>query len=98
MAYGTPRGDTRAVCGDTNNGFGLLINWNLFGTGGHTIRLYVDGVLTRSSRFTVSTLGLGEFVRGLQGSYTLPDFPRVGRETSIRWQESSQNFVIDEVR
>jgi hypothetical protein len=31
--YGTTRGDTSAVCGDANNGFGLLWNWNLSGPG-----------------------------------------------------------------
>jgi hypothetical protein len=31
--YGTPRGDTRAVCGDDHNGFSLLLNWSLLGNG-----------------------------------------------------------------
>ncbi len=97
LVYGTPRSDTRAVCGDINTGFGTLVNWNLFGNGAHTLRLYVDGRAVRAVRFTVTTLG-EEFVRGLQGSYIVPDFPRVGRETSIRWEESSQNFVIDGMR
>ena len=30
-AYGTARLDTEAVCGDSDNGFGLLFNWNLLG-------------------------------------------------------------------
>ena len=33
-AYGTPRADTQGVCGDSNNGFGLPMNWNLLGNGG----------------------------------------------------------------
>ena len=37
-AYGTSREDTRVVCGDANNGFGLTFNWNLLGDGEHTIR------------------------------------------------------------
>ena len=32
-SYGTARGDTLRACGDTNNGFGLLFNWNLLGMG-----------------------------------------------------------------
>ena len=28
-AYGTARLDTAGVCGDSDNGFGLLFNWNL---------------------------------------------------------------------
>ena len=30
-AYRTERRDTTGVCGDSNNGFGLLFNWNLLG-------------------------------------------------------------------
>ena len=32
-AYGTERADTLDACGDTDNGFGLLFNWNLLGDG-----------------------------------------------------------------
>src|SRR5690349_15785082 len=35
-AYGTVRGDTQSACGDTNNGYGLLVNWNLLGDGPHS--------------------------------------------------------------
>ena len=31
--YGTERLDTAGVCGDTDNGFGLLFNWNRLGEG-----------------------------------------------------------------
>ena len=33
-AYGTARLDTEGACGDTDNGFGLLFNWNLLGRWG----------------------------------------------------------------
>ena len=36
-AYGTERLDTAAECGDTDNGFGLLFNWNLLGDGEHEV-------------------------------------------------------------
>ena len=36
-AYGTERVDTADICGDTDNGFGLLFNWNLLGAGEHTV-------------------------------------------------------------
>src|SRR5262245_25398456 len=42
-AYGTPRGDTQSQCGDTNNGFGLQINWNILGDGSHTVIVLADG-------------------------------------------------------
>ncbi len=31
-AYGTSRADTQTAFGDTDNGFGLLFNWNLLGS------------------------------------------------------------------
>src|SRR5215475_7344904 len=39
-AYGTARGDTISVCGDSNNGFGFLFNWNLLGAGVHTVKAF----------------------------------------------------------
>ena len=42
--YGTSRADTMAACGDANNGFSLLFNWNLLGAGMHTVRALADGM------------------------------------------------------
>ena len=93
-AYGTSRGDTRQVCGDTDNGFGLLFNWNLLGDGVHTVVAYADGVEFASTTVIVTTLGQ-EFLRGVSDSYTLSDFPDPGATTcrtaylappwSLRW-------------
>jgi hypothetical protein len=93
-AYGTSRNDTQGGCGDTNNGFGLLVNWNLLGDGTHVVRVLVDGVELSRASFTVKTLGLGQFPRGLSGAYILPNFPHGGQNTYIQWQESLQNFAI----
>ncbi len=92
-AYGTVRADTAAVCGDTDNGFGLLFNWNLLGDGEHTVEAVVDGTVFGRTRVRVTTLGT-EFLRGVSGRYWLPDFPNAGETVSIDWQEASQNFVI----
>ena len=56
-AYGTLRSDTEAVCGDIDNGFGLLFNWNLLGDGEHTIVAFSDGEEFGRTTFTVTTLG-----------------------------------------
>jgi lysyl endopeptidase len=93
-AYGTNRGDTVSVCGDGNNGFGLLINWNLLGDGTHTVLALADGVQFGSATFSVATLGV-EFLRGASGSFTLLDFPQPGFNVTVRWEESLQNFVIE---
>ncbi len=92
-AYGTPRADTQLRCGDTNNGFGLLLNWNNLGNGEHTIRALVDGVEFARTTVRVTTFGV-EFLRGASGTFDLSNFPRSGAETRIRWEESLQNFVI----
>ena len=94
-AYGTSRGDTAGRCGDSNNGFGLLFNWNLLGNGRHTVRALADGVEFDRATFTVTTLGT-EFLTRDGASYTLADFPRAGQRVRIDWQEASQNFVITE--
>ena len=85
--YGTRRTDTQGVCGDTDNGFGLLFNWNLLGNGTHTVRVLADGVEFANATVTVTTLGQ-EILRGASGEYTVTDFPEVGSSTVIRWQES----------
>jgi len=93
--YRTSRGDTRAVCeNDGENGFGLVFNWNLLGAGVHRVRAFANGAPFARHRLTVGTLDAGEFPRGLTGEFVLPDFPEAGQETTIRWEESLQNFVV----
>ena len=95
--YGNPRGDTESVCGDSDNGFELLWNWNLSGDGEHAVEAFADGVSIGRSVFTVTTLGMGEFVRGLNGTFTLNDFPAEGQNTTVAWSEVDQNFLISKV-
>ncbi|MBM4255828.1 MAG: hypothetical protein FJ147_08015 [Deltaproteobacteria bacterium] len=92
-AYGTGREDTRQVCGDTNNGFGLLVNWNLLGDGVHTVRALADGQEFANAKVVVKTLGQ-EFLRGIGKSQRLLNFPRTGMDATIAWEQSIQNFVI----
>ncbi len=91
--YGTSRTDTERQCGDIDNGFGLLFNWNQLGDGRHTVRALADGVEFARSTFTVTTLG-EEFVRGLRRWTGLDDFPAPGMTTTLVWQEAAQNFVL----
>ena len=94
--YGTERLDTLDVCGDTDNGFGLLFNWNLLGDGEHEVIAAVDGVELGRTTVRVTTLG-EEFVRGAVGECVVPDFPMVGETVTLKWQQASQNFVITQV-
>ena len=92
-AYGTPREDTRRVCGDANNGFSLLVNWNTLGPGEHELRALADGVEFARAVVRVKTLGV-EFLEGVRRTLVVPDFPQPGEATTLRWEESLQNFVI----
>ena len=92
-AYGTARLDTEAVCGDTDNGFGLLFNWNLLGDGEHEVVAVVDGVELDRATVTVTTLGT-EFLRDVTGTCTAADFPTGDETVTLAWQQTQQNFVI----
>ena len=94
-AYGTERLDTAGVCGNTDNGFGLLFNWNLLRDGEHEVVALVDGVELGRATVTVTTLGM-EFVRDVTGTCEAEDFPMVGETVTLEWQQTSQNFVIAE--
>ena len=96
-AYGTERLDTESVCGDTDNGFGLLFNWNLLGDGEHAVVAYVDGEELGRATVRVTTLG-EEFVQGVAGECVVEDFPAVGQTATLAWQQPSQNFVIVDVQ
>ncbi len=96
-AYGTARLDTHGVCGDADNGFGLLLNWNLLGDGAHEVAAYVDGIELGRATVTVTTLG-EEFARGVSGECTVEDFPSAGEGVRLVWQEAQQNFVLAEGR
>lgn len=96
-AYGTPRNDTREPCQDDgNNGFGLLMNWNLLGDGEHRVRALADGVEFADVTVTVTTFGV-ESLQDAAGEFVLSDFPEVGTDVVVRWQEAQQNFVIIQV-
>jgi hypothetical protein len=91
--YDTTREDTRVPCGDANNGFSLLWNWNLSGTGTHRLRAFANGGQFADVTFTVTTLGT-EFLHGVSNAYSLANFPQPGMSVTVQWQESAQNFAI----
>ena len=91
--YGTTRTDTQGVCGDVDNGFSLLFNWNLLGDGIHAVKAYADGRKFASVQVKVTTLG-GEFVRMPElWDNNHIEFPGRGSVT-LRWSNALQNVVI----
>ena len=101
-AYGTERLDTAGrkdgtqLCGDIDNGFGLLFNWNLLGAGEHEVVALVDGVELDRATVTVTTLG-AEFLQDAAGECMVEDFPTAGQLVTLEWQQTSQNFVITDL-
>ncbi len=92
-AYGLERLDTLDTCGDTDNGFVMLLNWNLLGAGAHTVVALVDGEELGRATVTVTTLG-EEFLREVEGECVVADFPGEGQTVTLEWQQTLQNFVI----
>ncbi len=92
-ARGLDRADTEDICGDRDNGFILVWNWNLMGDGDYTASLVVDGQTLQRNAFTVTTLGQ-EYIRGAEKDVVVNDFPSPGESPRLRWQEPVQGFVI----
>ena len=102
-AYGTERLDTAQrkdgtpLCGDTDNGFGLLFNWNRLGEGEHTVVALVDSEALGWATVRVTTVGEGaeeEFLRDVAGECVVEDFPLLGETVRLAWQQNNQNFVV----
>ncbi len=97
--YKTTREDTAytpegaVICGDTDNGFGLLFNWNRLDDGIHTVSARADGVEFANATVVVTTFGK-EFLRDASGTFTVSDFPQPGISVDLLWQQSQQNFAI----
>ncbi|MCE2484521.1 MAG: hypothetical protein J4F42_03330 [Desulfurellaceae bacterium] len=93
ILYGSSRGDTLDVCGDADNGYVLLVNYNLLGEGQHTAVVYDDEVEFDRVEFTVVTPGV-EFLEGVSGSGTirLSD----GQRAKVEWSEETQGFAATE--
>ena len=95
MLYGSERGDTRAVCGDTPNGFVAIFNWGLLDDGEHTAVAYDNGMEFARSTFTVTTLG-EEWVSGVSGECTIENFPSPGESATFEWNQNTQSLMLVE--
>ena len=106
VAHGTSRPDTVDECSHSspNTGFGMTYNFNHLPEGPHTIRALADDELIGSERaFTV--VHITEFAdndelrfeTGLRAAECrVEDFPVTGEDTFLLWEQSTQNFVIED--
>ena len=110
VAYGTSRPDTVGHCShdSPNTGFGMTYNFNHLDEGTYTIRAYADReqigspqtfeVVHLTSFEATDTdrfLRLDDEVKA-RGECIVPDFPTIGERTFLLWEESIQNFVIED--
>ena len=95
-AYRMERLDTLDTCGDVDNGFEMLFNWNRLGDGEHQVTAFVDGLALGRATVRVTTLG-AEVLEGVTGGCVAENFPHRGQSTRVEWQQTNQNFVITEV-
>ena len=107
-AYGTERTDTAGECGDTDNGFGLLFNWNLLSGGEHEVIAFVDGEELGRAMLSVTIPGMRqtpdsrgdtwtEFLRGATGECLVPDFPYPRFSGRFSWNQGTQHLELVEV-
>ena len=109
VAHGTSRPDTVGQCShrSANTGFGMTYNFNHLDEGTYTITAYADDRQIGESRtFEVVHISAfadtdtGRFIRdlpdGITGECIVPDFPKAGERTWLLWEESTQNFVIED--
>lgn len=106
VAQGTSRRDTVGQCDhdSENTGFGMTYNFNHLPEGPHTIRALADDDLI-GSEHTFEVVHIMEFEpddadrfpTGLRAAECrVEDFPATGVDTYLLWEQSTQNFVIDD--
>ena len=93
VAMNQERGDLRPVCGTIRHGFIMQINWALLGDGEHVVVAYDDGVEFGQTTFTVGTTG-EEFLKEARRRSIIENFPSIGEDTLLEWNESTQHFEI----
>ena len=112
VGYGTSRPDTVGRCrhNSPNTGFGMTYNFNHLPEGEeYTITAYADGDNQIGEPQTFEVVHLTEFEatdtdRFLRledevqdrGECIVSDFPVTGERTWLKWEESTQNFVIED--
>ena len=98
VAYGSDRLDTHDACGDSDNGFGLLVNMANLAPGAHEAVLYADGQIIAQHAFKTAALSSGEFAEDLDGCAISEGFPTSDKDTIVKWTTSLQGFQITEER
>lgn len=92
-AYGTSRSDTIPVCGDANNGWGVLYNFGLLADGEHEVVARDAGVEFARATFGTARFGT-PFLAGASGLTFVRDFPVAAQGAFLVWEQASQSFQV----
>ena len=106
--YGIDRLDTLSVCGDVDNGFSVMLNWNRLDPGEYPRPSYLSAAATRGNvEHIISVYADGVLIgdsmvqvitlgqeRGANRRYVVDQFPDPTSSVTLEWSESLQNFVI----
>ena len=92
-AYGTSRADTIPVCGDANNGWGVLFNFGLLADGEHEVVVRDSDVEFARATFSTSRFGTS-FLAGASGLSFVRDFPAADQGAFLVWEQASQSFQV----
>ena len=110
VGYGTSRPDTVGSCrhNSANTGFGMTYNFNHLPEGTYTITAYADDQQIGEPR-TFEVVHIADFAATdtdrflrleddvkARGECIVSDFPVTGERTWLKWEESTQNFVIED--
>ena len=97
VAYGSDRLDTQMSCGDSDNGFGLLVNMANLAPGAHEAVLYADGQVIAQHAFQHGRrCHRGSLLKVLRDVRSVRGFPTSDKETIVKWTTSIQGFQITE--
>ena len=91
VPYGSERNDTAGLCGDTDNGFALQINYGILSPGVHEAVIFDNSQEFARVTFVVVSSGV-EFLTGVSGSGTLT--LSNGQDVSIAWSQAQQGLVV----
>ena len=76
---------------------GQTLTGNNLGAGEHTLDLFINSRLHTTRTVTVITYGQG-FLRGLEKTWTITDWPSPGTDTVIAWNQATQNIEIVDIQ
>lgn len=96
-SVGSGRADAASLCGRTETGYGLLVNFNSLTPGAHTVQAYANGVKFAESSFNSVKSGGTEFLVGASKQVSVPDFPTAGQTATLTWSQAKQGFVVSAV-